>query len=68
MTIEEKLEKIDEIIKDIEKSNTGLEESVEKYSEAYKLVKEAFEEYKKCGNKIVEITENLSMLKFDEEK
>ncbi len=68
MTIEEKIDKLDEILKEIEDPKTGLEKSVEKYEIASKLVKECYEDIKKCDGKIIEITENLKMIHFDEDK
>ena len=68
MTIEEKIEKLDVILKEIEDSKTGLEKSVEKYSQACSLIKECYDDIKKCDGKIVEISEDLKMINFDENK
>lgn len=65
MSIEEKIEKLDEILKEIENPKTGLERSVEKYEEASELIKQCYEDIKKCDGKIIEITENLKMIDFD---
>lgn len=68
MSIEEKMEKLDEILKEIEDPKTGLEKSVEKYSQACLLVKECCDDIKKCDGKIIEISEDLKMVDFDEDK
>ncbi len=68
MTIEENLERLEKILNEIENSSTGLERSVEKYEEAGKIIKDCYESIKKCDGKIIEITEDLNQINFDENK
>ncbi len=68
MTIEEKIDKLGELLKQIENPNISLEESVKLYELAGSLIKESMEDLKKCDGKIVEITENLKQIDFDENK
>ncbi|MGN1208462.1 MAG: exodeoxyribonuclease VII small subunit [Christensenellales bacterium] len=68
MTIEEKIESLNDLLSKIEDPKIGLEKSVEMYEKACGLIKESYEDLKKCSGKIMEITESLKMINFDENK
>lgn len=67
MTFEEKMKKLENLISELEKDEVNLEDSIEKYTEAMKLIKECDSELKKAEEEIVKIvkedgtTENFSV-------
>lgn len=59
MKFEEKINKIDEIITELEKDEVNLDDSINKYTEAMKLIKECDNTLKKAEEKITKlVTEN----------
>ncbi len=59
MKFEEKINKIDEIITELEKDEVNLDDSINKYTEAMKLIKECDSTLKKAEEKITKlVTEN----------
>lgn len=66
MKFEEKMKKIEEIIMDLEKDQVDLDDSISKYTEAMKLIKECDESLKKAEHKISKIvTENNTLEEFE---
>lgn len=55
MNFEDKMKKLEEIINDLEKDEVNLEDSINKYTEAMKLIKECDESLKKAEEKISKI-------------
>ena len=55
MTFEEKMKKLEEIISELEKEEVNLEDSILKYTDAMKLIKECDEALKKAEKKIAKI-------------
>lgn len=69
MKFEEKIKKLEEIVATLESDNNDLEDSIDKYSEAMKLVKECDEQLKNIEekvNKIVTENGNLEDLEIEE--
>lgn len=69
MKFEEKMTKLENIIVELEGNNNDLENSIEKYNEAMKLIKECDNQLKdieKNINKIVSENGNLEDLKVEE--
>ncbi len=65
---EEKMEELEMIINDLENGNSSLEDSIQKYTTAMKLVKECDEELKKVEDKVSKIVmEDGSLKDFKEE-
>ena len=59
MKFEEKMEKLEKIVADLENDNSDLEDSINKYSEAMKLIKECDKQKKNIEENINKIvTEN----------
>lgn len=59
MKFEEKIKKLEEIVNFLENNNNNLEDSIIKYTEAMKLVKECDEQLKNIENTIVKmVSEN----------
>ena len=52
---EDKINELEEIIKDLESGNVSLEDSIEKYTNAMKLVRECDEQLKSVEEKINKI-------------
>lgn len=66
MKFEEKMKKIEEIINDLEKDQVDLDDSITKYTEAMKLIKECDDSLKKAEEKISKIvTENNKLEDFE---
>ena len=66
MNFEEKMSKIEEIISELEKDEINLDDSIKKYTEAMKLIKECDESLMKAEEKISKIvTENGSLKEFE---
>ena len=66
---EEKIEELETIINDLENGNSSLEESIQKYTTAMKLVKECDQELKKVENQVSKIVmEDGSLKDFKEEE
>ena len=66
MNFEEKMSKIEEIISELEKDEINLDDSIKKYTEAMKLIKECDDSLKKAEEKISKIvTENGSLKEFE---
>ena len=55
MKFEEKISALETIINELESGNTSLEDSIDKYTKAMKLVKECDEELKKVEDKITKL-------------
>ena len=55
MKFEEKMEKLEKIVADLENDNSDLEDSINKYSEAMKLIKE-------CDGQLKNIEENINKI------
>lgn len=55
MKFEEKIKELEKIINELETGNTNLEDSIEKYVLAMKLVKECDEQLKNVEDKIAKI-------------
>ncbi len=68
MTYEEKIKKLDEIIKKMEEGNVGLEENIKLFDEASEIIKSCYFTLKEGKGKVVEITENLKEIDFDIDK
>ena len=59
MKFEEKINKIEEIISELEKDEVNLDDSITKYTEVMKLIKECDSTLKKAEEKITKlVTEN----------
>ena len=68
MTFEEKMKKLENIISELEKDEVNLEDSIKKYTEAMKLIKECDVALKKAEDKIVKIVkEDGSLEEFEVE-
>lgn len=63
MTFEEKMKKLEEIINDLERDEVNLEDSINKYTEAMKLIKECDNSLKKAEEKISKIVSSDGSLK-----
>ena len=69
MKFEEKIKELEKIINELESGNVDLEDSIEKYTKAMKLVKECDEQLKNVEDAIAKIvlengeTENLEVEK-----
>ena len=69
MKFEEKIKKLENIVATLESDNNDLEDSINKYSEAMKLIKECDEQLKNIEdsvNKIVSENGTLEDLKIEE--
>jgi len=55
MKFEEKISTLEQLINDLESNNVSLEDSIEKYTKAMKLVKE-------CDEKLKSIEENINKI------
>lgn len=63
---EEKIKDLEEIVSTLESGDIALDESINKYTEAMKLVKECDEELKQIEEKVNKIvTEDGSLAEFD---
>ena len=60
MTLNESLEKIEHLLADLEKSDTDLEESVVKYEEGLKLIKDMEARLTAVKNKVHKIRKQFS--------
>ncbi len=66
---EDKLEELEEIISTLENGDVALDESIKKYTEAMKLVKECDDELKVVEEKVNKIvSENGELKDFDVEE
>ncbi len=66
LSFEESLEKLEEIIKELESGNTELDKAIDKYTEAMKLVKYCSEKLNNATKKVNKIlTENGELVDFD---
>ena len=66
MKFEEKIKNLEKIIDDLENGNTDLDESIEKYTIAMKLVKECDEQLKNMEEKVSKIVlENGTIADFN---
>lgn len=63
MSFEEKMKKLEEIISDLERDEVNLEDSINKYTEAMKLIKECDNSLKKAEEKISKIVSTDGSLK-----
>ncbi len=69
MKFEDKIKELEEIIASLENGEVSLDESIEKYTKAMKLVKECDSELKNIEEKVNKIvTENGSLEDFEPEK
>lgn len=55
MTFEEKMKKLETIISELENDEVNLDESIKKYTDAMKLIKECDTALKKAEEKIVKL-------------
>ena len=55
MTFEEKMKKLEIIVSELEKDEVNLEDSIKKYTDAMKLIKECDAALKKAEDKIVKL-------------
>ena len=70
MKFEEKIKELETIINELENGEIDLEDSIEKYTKAMKLVKECDEQLKKIEdnvNKIVKENEKIEDFNIEEE-
>ncbi|MBN2838590.1 MAG: exodeoxyribonuclease VII small subunit [Fusobacteriaceae bacterium] len=66
MKFEEKILKLEKLINDLEAGNVSLEDSIEKYTEAMKLVKECDVELKEATLKVNKVVkENGTLADFE---
>lgn len=66
MTFEDKMKKLEEIVNDLERDEVNLDESINKYTEAMKLIKECDASLKKAEEKISKIVaEDGSLKEFE---
>lgn len=66
MKFEEKIKKLEEIINDLENGEINLDESIEKYTTAMKLIKECDTELKKVEEKVNKmVSENNEIENFE---
>lgn len=63
MKFEEKMAKIETIVNELEKDEINLDDSISKYTEAMKLIKECDESLKKAEEKISKIVAEDGTLK-----
>lgn len=63
MKFEEKISELEKIINELETGNVDLEDSIEKYTKAMKLVKECDEQLKKIEEKVNKIVAEDGTLK-----
>ena len=66
---EDKIASLEKIINDLENGNSGLDESIDKYREAMKLVKECDEKLKKVEEEVTKLVtedDNLEDFKVEE--
>ena len=69
MKFEEKMLKVESIISELEKDEINLDDSIEKYTEAMKLIKERDDALRKAEDKISKIvTEDGSIKTFEVEE
>ncbi len=69
MKFEEKMLKVESIISELEKDEINLDDSIEKYTEAMKLIKECDDALRKAEDKISKIvTEDGSIKTFEVEE
>ena len=65
-TFEEKVMKLEKIVKDLEEGNVNLDDAIKKYTEAMVLAKECHDELQKAEEKVNKImTENGSLEDFE---
>ena len=67
-TFEESLNKLEEIVKELEQGSVDLEKSIEKYTEAMKLAKECDEKLSNATKKVNKILSENGMLEDFEVK
>ena len=66
MKFEDKMKALEKIVAELEQDEINLDESINKYTEAMKLIKECDESLKKAEEKISKIvTENGSLKEFE---
>lgn len=67
-TFEENLNKLEEIVNDLEKGNIPLDDAIDKFNEAMKLVKECDDKLKSAHESIAKIVdENKNLIDFNQE-
>ena len=64
MSFEEKLKRIEEIVKLLEGESCGFEESVKLYEEASLLIKDCYNVISGCSGKVKEINEELKVVDY----
>ncbi|HHT38260.1 MAG TPA: exodeoxyribonuclease VII small subunit [Mollicutes bacterium] len=68
MKLEEELEKLEAIIKELESGDTNLDDAINKYTEAMKIAKSASDKLAKAEEQVNKIlTENSKLEDFDVE-
>lgn len=68
MKFEEKVEELEKIISELESGNTSLEESIDKYTNAMKLVKECDDELHEVEEKIAKLVTEDGIKDFEVEE
>ncbi len=69
LKFEEKIKQLEVIINELENGTTDLQDSIEKYTQAMKLVKECDTELKSVEEQVAKIvSENGQVTEFDETK
>lgn len=68
MKFEEKIKTLEKIINELENDDINLDDSIEKYTKAMKLVKECDEELKNIEEKITKIVTPDGLADFEIEK
>jgi len=68
MKFEEKIKTLEKIINELENDDINLDDSIEKYTKAMKLVKECDEELKNIEEKISKIVTPDGLVDFEIEK
>jgi len=64
-SFEENLENFDSLVKELEAGDIPLEDAIEKYTEAMKLIKECNETLNESKEKIAKISENGELKDFE---
>jgi exodeoxyribonuclease VII small subunit len=64
-SFEENLENLENLVKELETGDIPLEDAIEKYTEAMKLIKECDETLNKSKEKIAKISENGELKDFE---
>ncbi len=66
LTFEQKMEKLEQLVKQLESGNNTLDESVKLYQEGIKLAKECHEELQKAEKTIISLRTDNGLEQFEE--